>query len=118
MEHIFNYFVNHAVTLNKKHVPKAVTGSIKKLDRLQREKLKARLTEKAKGFDSIDRSDAIDWLETSVEIINENAFHFNRVFFSPGNEIKNEIKLLLNQAEESVNLCIFTITDNELSRRI
>ena len=118
MEHIFNYFVNHADTLNKKHVPQSVKGSIRKLDRLQREKLKAQLTEKAKGFDSIDRSNAIDWLETSIDIINENAFHFNKVFFSPGNEIKNEIKLLLNEAEESVDLCIFTITDNELSRRI
>ena len=118
MEHIFNYFVNHATSLCKKHVPNSVVGSLKKLDRQEREKLKTRLIQKAKEFEEIGQAKAIKWLESSIEIINENAFHFNRVYFSPGNEIKNEIKLLLDHAEECVDLCIFTITDNELSRGI
>jgi phosphatidylserine/phosphatidylglycerophosphate/cardiolipin synthase-like enzyme len=118
MQEIFNYFVNQSDTLNKKHVPKSVLGTIKKLDRYKREKLKAQLIEKAKGLESLGQSKAIAWLETCIDIINENSFHFNRVFFSPGTEIKNEIKFLLDQAEESVKLCIFTITDNELAGKI
>lgn len=118
MQQIFNYFLNHKNALNKTNVPRSVIGQLKKLNRTKREHLKSFLIEKAKGLEDLGQSGAISWLETCIDIINENSFHFNRVFFSPGNEIKNEIKLLLEQAEESVDLCIFTITDNELAGKI
>lgn len=118
MQKILNYFVNHKNSLNKKHVPKSVTGQIRKLDRNQREQLKSLMIEKAKGFEELSQSQSIDWLETCIQIINRHAFHFNRVFFSPGNEIKNEIRFLLDHAETGVDLCIFTITDNELAGKI
>lgn len=118
MEQIFNYFVKHSVALNEKHVPQSIIASIKKLDRTKREKLKALLSEKAKGLNELGQRKSIEWLETCIEIINENAFHFNRVFFSPGTDIKNEIKYLLDHAEDTVDLCIFTITDNELAGKI
>lgn len=118
MQDIFNYFLNHKSALNKKHVPGSVQVQIKKLDRQQRDQLKSMLIEKAKVLNDLGQSKAIEWLELCIEIINENAFHFNRVFFSPGNEIKNEIKFLLDHAQTSVDLCIFTITDNELAGKI
>jgi phosphatidylserine/phosphatidylglycerophosphate/cardiolipin synthase-like enzyme len=118
MQEIFNYFANHKTSLNKKHVPRSVISQIKQLDRHQRDHLKSLLIEKAKGLEELGQSKSIDWLETCIGIINEHAFHFNRVFFSPGNEIKNEIKVLLDQAEKTVDLCIFTITDNELAQKV
>ncbi|WP_297089604.1 phospholipase D-like domain-containing protein [uncultured Draconibacterium sp.] len=118
MKELFNYFVNHKSALKKKHLPKSVAVQLKRLTRHQRDRLKLQLTETAKTLDELDKSQAIDWLQTCTQLINEHAFHFNRVFFSPGNEIKNEIKYLLEHAHTSVDLCIFTITDNELAQKI
>lgn len=118
MQEILNYFVNHKNALSKKNVPRALAQQIKTLDRQQRDRLKTMLIEKAKGFNQLTLSQVIDWLELSTEIINEHAFHFNQVFFSPGKEIKNEIQFLLDHAQTSVDLCIFTITDNELAGKI
>ncbi len=118
MQDLYNYFAKRCDSLNEKHVPKSVIGRLKKINRYDREKLKGMLIEKAKQLENSGHKNVINWLETCIDLINQHAFHFNRVFFSPGNEIKNEIKLLLDRAEETVDLCIFTITDNELSRKI
>uniref|UniRef100_UPI0032164BD2 phospholipase D-like domain-containing protein n=1 Tax=uncultured Draconibacterium sp. TaxID=1573823 RepID=UPI0032164BD2 len=118
MQDLYNYFSNRSDSLNKKHVPKSIIGRLKKLNRTNREALKNMLIEKAKELESSGHKNVIDWMETCLVLINQHAFHFNRVFFSPGNEIKNEIKFLLDHAEETVDLCIFTITDNELARKI
>lgn len=118
MQEIFNYFVNHKTSLNTKHIPRSLIGQIKILDRKQRDQLKSMLIEKAKGLNELGQSKAIVWLELCIEIINKHAFHFNQVYFSPGNEIKDEIRSLLDHAETSIDLCIFTITDNELAGSI
>lgn len=118
MQEIFNYLLHQKNALNKKHVPHSIAGQIKKLDRKQRDQLKSMLIVKAKELNELRQNKVIDWLELCIEIINEHAFHFNRVYFSPGNEIKNEIQFLLDHAHTSVDLCIFTITDNELAGKI
>lgn len=118
MQDLYNYFAKRSDSLNEKHVPKSVIGRLKKLNRSDREALKNKLIEKGKMLENSGYKNVIDWLETCIALINQHAFHFNRVFFSPGNEIKNEIKLLLDHAEENVDLCIFTITDNELAQKI
>lgn len=118
MQEILNYFGNHLGKLNPKHVPNSIKGLIKKLDREQRDTLKSQLIEMAKEMDDLDKVQSIDWLGKAFEIINQHAFRFNRVFFSPGNDIKNEIQYLLDHAQETVDLCIFTITDNQLAGKI
>jgi phosphatidylserine/phosphatidylglycerophosphate/cardiolipin synthase-like enzyme len=118
MQDILNYFVNHRHNLNEKFVPKSATGRIHKLNRNDRDKLKSALFTKAKEFETQTDFSAIDWIQACLKVIDKNAFHFNQVFFSPGHEIKDEIRNLLRRAESSVNLCIFTITDNELAGEI
>jgi len=118
MQDLFNYFAKRSDSLNEKHVPKSVIGRLKKLNRNDREVLKDILIKKGKELENAGHKNVISWLEICINLINEHAFHFNRVFFSPGTEIKNEIKLLLDRAEETVDLCIFTITDNELAKSI
>jgi len=118
MQDILNYFVNHRQKLNEKYVPKSVTVRLNKLSRIERGQLKSELLLKAKQVEDEPNFSAVEWLHTCIKVIDQNAFHFNQVFFSPGYEIKNEIKNLLDRAESNVDLCIFTITDNELARKI
>ncbi|MDX8340010.1 phospholipase D-like domain-containing protein [Draconibacterium sp. IB214405] len=118
MQDLFNYFVKRSDSLDENEVPTSITGRLKKLNRPDREELKTLLIEKGKQLEASGHRHLISWLEICITLINENAFHFNRVFFSPGNQIKNEIKQLLDHATESVDLCIFTITDYELAKKI
>ncbi|QIA07946.1 phospholipase D-like domain-containing protein [Draconibacterium halophilum] len=118
MQDLFNYFVKRCDSLNEKEVPGSITGRLKKLNRRDREALKSLLIKKGKQLEASGHKHVISWLETCITLINQHAFHFNHVFFSPGHQIKNEIKQLLDHATETVDLCIFTITDNELAKRI
>ncbi|WP_319227550.1 phospholipase D-like domain-containing protein [Draconibacterium orientale] len=118
MQDLFNYFVKRSNSLHENEVPKSITGRLKKLNRKDREALKKMLIDKGKELETTGHKHVISWLETCITLINAHAFHFNRVFFSPGNDIKNEIKTLLDHATQTVDLCIFTITDNELARKI
>ncbi|HYQ58909.1 MAG TPA: phospholipase D-like domain-containing protein [Draconibacterium sp.] len=118
MQDLYNYFVKRCDSLVENEVPKSITGRLKKLNRREREQLKTMLIEKGKQFETSGHYNVISWLQNCITLINRHAFHFNRVFFSPGHEIKDEIKQLLNHANETVDLCIFTITDNELAKRI
>lgn len=118
MQDLFNYFAKRCDSLSEKEVPASIIGRLKRLNRRDREALKSLLIEKGKQLETSGHTHVIEWLETCITLINRHAFHFNRVFFSPGDEIKNEIKQLLDHATETVDLCIFTITDNELARKI
>ena len=40
------------------------------------------------------------------------------VWFSPGRECRRRITMALDRAQHSIDICVFTITDNELARAI
>ena len=42
----------------------------------------------------------------------------SKAFFSPGSECLGEIKRQLNSAKKTVDICVFTITDNRISKAI
>ena len=42
----------------------------------------------------------------------------NHVFFSPGDDCPNVIANLFERAEQTVDICVFTITDNRITQAI
>lgn len=42
----------------------------------------------------------------------------NEAYFSPGNDCKNAIIDEINKATKSIKICVFTISDNDISRAI
>ena len=74
---------------------------------------------------SKDRLAVVDWLDDVTRVLvahptNESRSESNlaEVIFSPGKACRNRIAALLRQAKESADICVFTITDNELSKPI
>jgi phosphatidylserine/phosphatidylglycerophosphate/cardiolipin synthase-like enzyme len=65
----------------------------------------------------------IDWLEETVKVIDaarpsgtpEQMFE---AWFSPGNDCVDRLVRLLGSARRSLDICVFTITDDRLSRAI
>ena len=63
---------------------------------------------------------AYKWLEhivKSIDTVRTNGLSTirNEVYFSPGSECKNCIVSLIGNAKESVDVCVFTISDNDIS---
>ena len=70
--------------------------------------------------DTIPAANLIDWIEKATKLtlncpINES---YSRVYFSPGNQCRDAIIHHINQAKETMKICLFTISDNEISRAI
>ena len=61
----------------------------------------------------------LDWLENVVKVIYAKESEVkNRVCFSPGDECLNEIRAFVSGAVKTLDICVFTITDNRIVERI
>ena len=63
---------------------------------------------------------ALDWLEAALKTTTAPAAReaTAKVFFSPGEQCRRAIKSLLGVARDSIDICVFTITDNEVTDAI
>lgn len=119
MNSILSYFVTQFNSPSHEKPQLKIIQKINTLNRKGRGELRSQLFERAKLLEKTQSPEQIIlWLEKCFEMIDQYSFRFNRVYFSPGYEIKQSIEKLLQQANLSVDLCVFTITDHELARQI
>ena len=119
MKLILNYFTQNFNNLAGIKVSRDIIGKINRLERTDRISLRNQIFKKAVFFEETkSKSQIVRWLQNSFKIIDRYSFHFNNVYFSPGHEIKETILKLMREALASVDLCIFTITDNELAHEV
>ena len=68
-----------------------------------------------------DAVKVLNWLDRVIKSILPLT-KTNRIestaYFSPGNSCKNKIIALIKSAKQTVNICVFTISDNEITRSI
>ena len=89
---------------------------IKRLNREERGDLRYRLFNETRRLDASNNGQqALFWLQNCFELIDKYMFHLHKVFFSPGTDIIESISDLLGQANKSLDLCVFTITDDRLA---
>ena len=119
MQDIIEYFTDIFHLNNHYELPLTIVNAINSLDRVERGELKSRLFNEAKrlgiGGDSYK---AICWLENAFNLIEKNSFRMHEVLFSPGKDIPENIAFHLNQAKKSLDLCVFTISDEMLGNTI
>ena len=77
----------------------------------------------AEELESSERNrKVLDWLEDVVKVLTarerEEAAPVSEAHFSPGDKCLRRIVSLLMAAQRSVDICVFTITDNRISRAI
>lgn len=63
----------------------------------------------------------IDWVEKVIKLLVPDIprdASIAEAHFSPGDECRHRITRLLERARSSVDICVFTITDNQLARPI
>lgn len=119
MNSIIKYFSLNFENLAELKINFQVIQRINKMHRTDRIELRNQLFEKAVLLEEKKSGEQIvKWLQNCFQIIDKYSFRFNNVYFSPGREIKETIAKLLRNAQSSVDLCVFTITDHELASQI
>lgn len=98
-------------------LPTNIVKILNEIDRAERGELKSKLFNEAKklgqGSDGIK---AIRWLENTFDQIEKNSFRMHEVLFSPGQDIPENIAFHLSHAKKSIDLCVFTISDELLGK--
>ena len=65
---------------------------------------------------------AIAWLEESVKLLDRakepTSAQISEVYFSPGEDCRNRIQTAILGAKSSIDICVFTISDNLISDTI
>ncbi len=116
MEDIIAYFVDIFHLDKHAELPAGIVARLNALDRAERGELKSRLFTEAKrlgvGGDGLR---AVRWLESTFLQIEKCSFRLHDVLFSPGQDIPENIAFYMAQAKKSVELCVFTISDEKLS---
>ena len=119
MDEIITYFSEIFHLSTTYELPLNIVNALNKLDRVQRGELKSRLFNQAKrlgqGGDAVK---AITWLETSFDQIEKYSFRLHDVLFSPGQDIPENIAFYLNHAKSTIDICVFTISDEQLSKAL
>jgi len=63
----------------------------------------------------------LNWLDRVVKAIqplNRNVSQQSEAYFSPGQGCRNRIMKLLDKAEKTIDICVFTISDNKITKCI
>ena len=93
-----------------------IAPMIKRLNREERGELRYRLFNESRRLDRTNNGQqALFWLQNCFELIDKYMFHLHKVFFSPGLDIIESISDMLKRADKSLDLCVFTITDERLA---
>lgn len=94
----------------------------KGLSKRELDVLRSEIFKIAREYDNqIPSQNLIDWIEKANKLtlieseINQT---YSKAYFSPGDECKNAITYHIKQAKETVDICVFTISDNDIAKQI
>lgn len=92
-----------------------VARLISRLNRPELIGLRKRLFQEAQKLERPNNGKLVlSWLQHGFELIDRHMFRMHRVFFSPGTEILESISEMLKATRQTIDLCVFTITDERL----
>jgi len=111
---------NVLVKSERKEIQHLITE--KRFSKRELDVLRSEIFKIAREFENqMPIQNLIDWIEkanklTLIEAVTEESH--SHAFFSPGNECKNAIIHHIKQAQETVEICVFTISDNDIARQV
>ncbi|MGJ8672647.1 phospholipase D-like domain-containing protein [Rubritalea sp.] len=73
----------------------------------------------AKSIGEIGEMAAMDWLQSIIKLIySQEAEVKSSAYFSPGENCLHRIQQFIREAQSTLDICVFTITDNRIVEKI
>ena len=70
-------------------------------------------------MEEIGEVTAMDWLEGIIKLLYSNEMKVRAgAYFSPGEDCLHRIRRLISEAQKTLDICVFTITDNRIVRKL
>jgi cardiolipin hydrolase len=119
MDKIVQYLTANFGQIFTNGTKKEIADLISALSREEIGDMRYRLFNEARRLEHTNGGQqALFWLQNCFNLIGEYKFSMHKVYFSPGTDILESISDLLKQAKQSLDICIFTITDERLANDI
>lgn len=72
-----------------------------------------------KAMEEIGEVTAMDWLEGIIKLLYSNEMKVKAsAYFSPGEDCLHRIRRLIGEAQSTLDICVFTITDNRIVQKL
>lgn len=119
IDQIVEYFSSNFGQSFTNGTKKEIVDLISVLSREEIGELRYRLFNEARRLEVINNGQqALFWLQNCFDLIGEYKFSMHKVYFSPGTDILESISDILKQAKQTLDICVFTITDERLANDI
>lgn len=119
MDRIVKYLSDRFGQIYTDEISQDIAESINNLGREEISELRYRLFNEARKIELENNGQqALFWLQNCFELIGKYKLSMHKVYFSPGTDILESISDLLRQCRKSLDICVFTITDERLAQDI
>jgi phosphatidylserine/phosphatidylglycerophosphate/cardiolipin synthase-like enzyme len=72
-----------------------------------------------RAIDDIGEVTAMDWLEGVIKLLYSSEMKIKAsAYFSPGEDCLHRIRRLIGETQRTLDICVFTITDNRIVRKL
>lgn len=110
-----DFSVSRAERKELKHLLARTQGNL--IEQAKVRQLAFRMATNAVG--ELGEIPAMDWLESVIKILYANEMEVKAsAYFSPGEDCLHRIRRLVSEAKRSLDICVFTITDNRIVERL
>lgn len=119
LEKITQFLTEHVGQNWDPEFPAEIIAALNRLTNPERRALRSRLFNEARILEVKNPDfDVLDWLQECFHQIDRHTFRLHQVYFSPGYDILDNLREIIFLAKESLDLCVFSITDERLSKAI
>lgn len=119
MDKIVRYLTDNFGKPFENGTKQEIADLINSLSREEIGELRYRLFNEARRLELTNSGQqALFWLQNCFDLIGQYKFSMHKVYFSPGTDILETISDLLKQANNTLDICVFTITDERLASDI
>lgn len=119
LDKITQFLTEHIGTNWHLEFPAEIIALLNKLTNPERRALRSKLFNEARILEIKNPDvDVLDWLQECFNQIDQYTFRLHHVYFSPGFDILDNLREIIYLAQETLDLCVFSITDERLAKAL
>ncbi|MFA9389357.1 MAG: phospholipase D-like domain-containing protein [Prolixibacteraceae bacterium] len=119
LEKITQFLIEHIGQKWNPRFPAEIISLLNSLTNPQRRGLRSKLFNEAKLLERKNADiDVLNWLQECFNQIDLHTYRLHQVYFSPGFDILDNLREIIYLAKDTLDLCVFSITDERLANAI